>query len=136
MRACLLLLLFSGIPAVAQSETNIACVERLEIPAYPILAMQARIAGALTATVLLGSDASVGKISAEWSSTFKKGDMFQSAVEKSLRSSTFASACAGKELKLVFNFVMAESLPPPETRFSFGYPNKFWITAPHPLVQP
>jgi len=66
MRAYLLFL--AGLPLMAQTETNIACVERLEIPSYPALAKQARIAGAVTATVLLTNDASVGKISSEWTS--------------------------------------------------------------------
>jgi len=73
MRAYLFLLILSVLPAIAQTETNIACVERVDAPAYPLLAKQARIAGVLTVTVLLGSDASVGKISADWISTFKKG---------------------------------------------------------------
>jgi hypothetical protein len=62
--------------------------------------------------------------------------MFQSAVEKSLSASTFAKSCAGKKVTLVFNFVLAERLLPQETRFSFGYPNHFWIAAPPMLVQP
>ena len=51
------LLILAGLPLMAQTETNIACVERLEIPTYPILATQARITGVMTTTVLLGADA-------------------------------------------------------------------------------
>jgi hypothetical protein len=136
MRACLFLLIVSGVQAVAQSETNVSCIERLEIPSYPPLPKQARIAGIVTASVLLGSDGSVGKISTELSSTSKSHDMFQSGVEKSLRASKFAKACAGIELKLIFNFIMAENGAARETQFAFGYPNQFWIVAPQPMVQP
>jgi hypothetical protein len=140
MRTCFFLLTLSALPALAQTETNIACVERLEVPAYPVLAKQARIAGVLTTEVLVGPDASVEKISSQWDSQWAAGSkadsIFSSVVEKSLRASTFAKSCAGKKVTLVFNFVLAESLPPQQTRFSFGYPNRFWIAVPSPMVQP
>lgn len=139
MRAYLLLLILS-VPTMAQMETNIACVERLDIPTYPPLAKAARIAGALTTTVLVGSDASVEKIASEWDSQWASGSkadgIFLPTVEKSLRASTFAKSCAGKKVTLVFNFVLAESLLPQETKFSFGYPNRFWIAAPPMHWQP
>jgi hypothetical protein len=139
MRAYLLFL--AGLPLVAQTETNISCVERLEIPTYPPLAKQASIAGALTATVLLTNDASVGRISSEWTPQYapaaKAGaTIVTPVVEKSLRASTFVKSCAGKTVTLVFNFVFAESLQPREIRFSFGYPNQFWVTTPHAMVMP
>lgn len=96
---------------------------------------QARIAGVLKAMILLGPDAAVARISTEWNSSFKRREI-QSAVEKCLRASMFRTACAGKEAELVFNFVLAESGPPGETKFSFGFPNQFWISAPPTMVQP
>jgi hypothetical protein len=138
MRAYLLIL--AGLPLMAQTETNIACLERLEIPTYPPLAKQARIAGALTVAIQLGPDSSVGNVSSEWSpqwaSVAKMAGIFVPVVEKSLRESKFAKSCSGKKVTLVFNFVLAESLLPQEIKFSFGYPNQFWITAPAMLVQP
>jgi hypothetical protein len=108
MRACLFLLSLTVLPAIAQTEMNIACVERLEIPAYPALAKQARIAGVLTTTVLLGPEASVGTITSDWNSRSEQENFFLPVVEKSLRASTFAKSCGGKKITLVFNFVMAE----------------------------
>jgi hypothetical protein len=138
MRAYLLIL--AGLPLLAQTETNIACVERLEIPTYPPLPKQARIAGTLTVGVQLGPDAAVGDISSEWTpqqaSVAKSGGLFVPAVEKSLRASAFLKSCANKKVTLVFNFVMGESPLQQEIRFSFSYPNQFWISAPIPLVQP
>jgi hypothetical protein len=138
MRAYLLIL--AGLPLMAQTETNIACVERLEIPTYPPLPKQARIAGTLTVGVQLGPDAAVGSISSEWTpqqaSVAKSGGLFVPVVEKSLRASAFLRSCANKKVTLVFNFVTAESLLPGEVRFSFSYPNQFWISAPSPLLQP
>jgi hypothetical protein len=125
---------------MAQTETNISCVERLEIPEYPPLAKAARIAGALTVAVQLGPDSSVGNVSSEWSpqwaSVAKMAGIFVPVVEKSLRESKFAKSCAGKTVTLVFNFVLSENPQQGEIRFLYGYPNQFWVTAPIPLVQP
>src|ERR1700691_6746181 len=100
MRAYLFLLVVSGLPAVAQNETNMSCVERLEIPSYPILAKQARITGVLTVTVPLGPDASAGRISSQWASQWnsvsKPEGLFLPVIEKSLLESRFAKSCAGK----------------------------------------
>jgi len=135
MRAYLFLLILSVLPAVAQPETKIGCVERLEIPTYPPLAKQARIAGFLT-TLLLGPEASVGTITLDWSSQSKQENIFLPVVEKSLRASTFSKSCAGKKVTLVFNFVMTENPRAQVTTSFFGYPNQFWIAAPLALVQP
>jgi len=63
-------------------------VQRLEIPTYPPLAKQARIAGALTVAVQLGPDSSIGSISSEWNpewaSLAKACGIFVPVVEKSL----------------------------------------------------
>jgi len=140
MHTYLFLLILAGLQAIAQIETNIACVERLEIPAYPALPKQARIAGVLTTIVLLGPEASVGGITSDWSSQRSSGskieNLFLPGVEKSLRASTFAKSCAGKRVTLVFNFVLSENPRLQETTSFFGYPNQFWIAAPIPLVQP
>jgi outer membrane biosynthesis protein TonB len=114
---------------MAQTETNIACVERLEIPAYPPLAMQARIAGVFTASMRIGADGSIGNISSQFVPESTKSVMFVSAVEESLRASVFAKSCAGKQVSLVFNFVIAEPGASTQLKFSFGYPNQFWIVA-------
>jgi hypothetical protein len=140
MRPCLFLLTVSVLPAIAQTETNIACVERLEIPAYPALPKEARIAGVLTATVLIGPEASIEQITSDWNSPstsgYKRENLFLPAVEKSLRRSTFTKSCAGRKVTLVFNFVLSENPRLQETTSFFGYPNRFWIAAPMMLVQP
>jgi hypothetical protein len=135
MRAYLLIL--AGLPLMAQTETNIACVERLEIPTYPALAEQARITGTVIATVVLGFGSSVASISSA-SDHGKAHPLLIGGVEKSLRASKFANACAGKQVELIFNFVL-EGTPvgshPPQT-ISFAYPNQFWIATPPLLLNP
>jgi hypothetical protein len=133
MRAYLLIL--AGLPLVAQTETNIACVERLELPAYPALAKQARITGVSTIVVLLGVNALVQKISSTWTGT-KNGGVFVPDVERSVRTS-FAKTCAGKAVTLIFHFELGEHLMEnQQPTVSFGYPNHFWITAPPMHWQP
>ena len=135
MHVCLLILL--GLPLVAQTEANIACVERLQIPTYPILAAQARITGVVIANVLLGPNGSVDTI-ASASDRGKAHPILLGGVEKSMRASTFAKACANKRLELIFNFVI-EGTPvqrPTESAISFRYPNQFWIATPPLLVNP
>ncbi|MGB6943435.1 MAG: hypothetical protein WA634_02045 [Silvibacterium sp.] len=123
--------------AVAQpnqdADSNMSCVERLQMPLYPPLAVQARISGSVTATVAVGSSSSV-------QTTLSRGahDLLNSAVEGALHSSTFRKTCIGKSVTLVFNFVIDEKLRPGRfpQRASFGYPNQFWITVPPRLVEP
>jgi len=116
MRVCLFLLI-SGLAAVAQTETNIACVERLEIPTYPPLAQQARVAGVLTASMQLGADGSIVEISSQFAPTHKKEGMLVSVVEESLRASTFAKSCAGKQVRLIFNFVFTQAKASTQLKF-------------------
>ncbi len=82
-------------PALAQSnqesETNMSCVERLQMPVYPPLADQARIAGSVTATVVVASDGSI--------QTEVVGHALLSpAVEKAIRASAFRKTCGGKSV--------------------------------------
>jgi hypothetical protein len=120
-------------PAFAQTnqdaDSNMACVDRLEMPVYPPLANAARITGSVTATVVVASDGSL--------QTQAVGHkLLAPAVEKAIRASTFLVTCGGKSVRLVFNFVLAENLAPDKLsqRVSFGYPNQFWISVPPPSV--
>jgi outer membrane biosynthesis protein TonB len=133
MRTPLPLLIVAAFPAFAQTDTNIACIERLDIPAYPPLAKQARISGAVTADVIVAPDGSAQSITSTTESETRPHPILLSSVERSLRTSTFAKTCAGNHVKLVFNFVLSEGMAP---IVSFGYPNRFWITAPPMMVQP
>ena len=52
-----------------QGDSGAACIERLEIPDYPILARQAVISGTVTAIVLLSTEASVQSVSTKAETT-------------------------------------------------------------------
>jgi hypothetical protein len=115
-------------PALAHSnqeaDSNMSCVERLEMPVYPPLAHQARISGSVTATVVVASDGSI--------QTKAEGHkLLAPAVERALRASAFRSDCSGKSVRLIFNFGFDSD---PGKRVSYGYPNRFWISVPLPTL--
>jgi len=112
-----------------EPDFNIACVERIPMPAYPILARQMQVEGTITATVVLSPQASVQLITTEFASKAPKvtGSLIQT-VEDTIRGAVFRVACGGKTVSLIFDFkisgVAAES---PKQSVAFGYPNKFWV---------
>jgi hypothetical protein len=113
------------------AESNVSCVERLQMPVYPKLAEAARISGTVNATVVVPSDGPVQMKVAGHS-------ILAPAVEKALRASTFRKACSGKSVTLVFKFVLADEFDPDKLpqRVSFGYPNQFWISVPPRVAEP
>jgi len=121
------------------TESNVSCVERLQMPYYPPLADQARISGTVTATVSLGTDGSIQNTTMDMgaaSTTAKR--LFPPEVHKALRASGFHKGCGGKSVTLVFHFVLGEQSDPhglPQA-VSFGYPNQFWISVPPMIAQP
>jgi outer membrane biosynthesis protein TonB len=86
-------------------QTNMSCVERLQMPVYPLLADQARLSGIVTATVLVASDGSI-------QTKVVGHSILGPAVEKAIRASAFRKTCDRKSVRLVFNFVLGENLDP------------------------
>jgi outer membrane biosynthesis protein TonB len=141
--ASLALLIFSW-AAFAQSgaekESNMYCVERLQMPVYPPIADAARISGTLKATVTLDSDGSLRQpiVTDMGTASASAKRFFPPAVDEALRRSSFHKDCGGKSVTLVFTFVLGEDLDPNHLRqtVSYGYPNRFWITVPAKIMQP
>jgi len=116
---------------LVEPNTNIACVERIQIPAFPPLARMARVEETINAAVLLSSRGSVRAIS-----TGKGHPLFLPSVEGVIRAATFHSECAGKTVTLVFDFRLAGlGSEQPMQSVTFGAPNKFSITV-KPLPPP
>jgi hypothetical protein len=131
MRLALFCLTLVGMAYAQDSESNMSCVERLQMPLYPPLASQARISSSVSATAIVASDGTAQtKITGH--------PILAEAAEKALRASAFLKSCGGKSVKLVFNFVLGENFDPDKLpqRVSFGYPNQFWISVPPRVVQP
>jgi hypothetical protein len=125
VRLLLILAACLGVASAQDTESNMACVERLQMPLYPGLAHQARISGTVTAAVSIPAEGAV-RIDA------KGHRLLAPYVEQAIRASTFRKACAGKSVKLIFNFSFDEDR---YKAVSFGYPNQFWITVPHPVIE-
>jgi Gram-negative bacterial TonB protein C-terminal len=132
----LLTLALCSWPALAQSnqevDSNMSCVERLQMPVYPPLARAARIRGSVTVTVSIAADGS------------KKTTMSPSAhllltaaIETALQASAFRTSCAGKSVTLVFNFVFGSELDQGRLpqRVSFAYPNQFYVSTPPQIIE-
>ena len=126
MRLLLMLAACVAIASGQETETNMSCVERLQMPLYPRLAQHAGISGQVTVRVSISTDSAVNMES-------DGPHMLVPYVERALRASTFRKTCGGKVVQLVFNFDFDED---PYKAVSFRYPNEFFITVPHAPVNP
>ena len=120
-------------------DSNLSCVERLEVPGYPRLAAQADLGLVISATVVLAPDATIQETKLTVAGPFeKRRSLFAPAVQSALARSTFQRACAGKSISLVFHFVLDDHPKYPEyvDRISFVYPNQFKILTRRPHFQP
>jgi hypothetical protein len=98
------------------ADSNVACVGRLNIPAYPALASAARIEGTITATIRLSShEVSVA-------AGPNAGPILSSAVERAIGESEFRTNCIGKTVTLIFEFKLGT-----DEKHFFQPPNKFLI---------
>jgi hypothetical protein len=118
--------------AFAQSDqdvdSNMSCVERLEMPVYPPLAHMAQVSASVSATVIASAN---GPLQITFSP--RAHPLLAPSVENALRASAFNKACAGKPVSLIFSFVIDKQLEAGhKERISFGYPNRFWISVPPP----
>ena len=91
-----------------EPDTNIACVERLEMPLYPPLAIQAHVEGTVTASVLLSPQGSAQLITTEFDSRTRKvyGALIH-VVEDAIREGAYRPNCAGRTVVLIFDFKIA-----------------------------
>ena len=114
---------------------NIGCVERLEMPDYPMLPRQLRIQGIQTVKVVLSEQAAVQTVetSIQARPTVVKEDFFREHAEKALKNSRFSKTCGGKTITLVFHYEFRED--DNKSLAAFGPPNHFWIRAgPFPFM--
>jgi hypothetical protein len=139
-----LALVFLSWAAFAQSssetESNMYCVERMQMPVYPKLADAARVSGTLKATVTLDSNGSIHQpiITDMGNASATAKRLFPPVIQEAIRRSRFRKNCAGKSVTFVFYFMLSEELDPnhlPQT-ISYGYPNRFWISVPPRTFQP
>src|SRR5690349_21811846 len=91
--------------AKAQSDPNMACVERIEIPRYPTLAAQARLEATITASVVISREGSAERVDVQAESRSASAEsIFGPPVRKVIRDARFRSHCAGETVRFVFHF--------------------------------
>jgi len=136
MRYCVAALLAMSGPGIGMAqnpfepETNIGCVERLRMPAYPPLDRQAQVEATITASVLLSPKPTVQQqVTTQFKSkTQRAAAILMPTVEKAIQEAGFRSDCTGKTVVLIFDFKVAgPASSNPKQSVSYGYPNKFWI---------
>ena len=117
----------SGQPGPAESPSNVECLERLEIPDYPILARQGGVENIQTVKVLLSDQATIQSIEQSLQGKLVKIDrLFKEGAEKALKNSRFSRTCGGKTVTLVFHYEIRDD-PNTSSLFAFGPANHFWI---------
>jgi hypothetical protein len=135
----LLLLLCVTFWGCGDSETtdasNMRCVKRLKMPAYPAIAQSARASFEVTAVVSLEANERVQSVAFEGDSDGKPANqnLFKPTIEKAIRESEFEPACAGKAVRIVYLFRM--NMPSGITAIAaswFGYPNRVEVWAVSP----
>ena len=117
----------SGQAGLAESPSNIGCLERLEMPDYPPLPRQARIQGTQTVRVLLSEQATVQTVESSIQvRTTAVEKAFRESAEKALKNSQFVKTCGGKTITLIFHYEYRDD-PNRSSLVAFGPPNHFWI---------
>jgi hypothetical protein len=122
----------------ASDNSNWACIEKLKLPVYPLLARQARLAGTLTVFVDIGADGTVERIGArsKLNNDRAQGVMF-SPVEKTIRSSVFKRECTGKRVTIEYEFsINGDASDRDQQDVAFGSPNRIFISTRPPHFQP
>ena len=124
----------AGICALASASqvapaSNADCVVRLQIPSYPYVARVSNSSGAVRAVVALGEGGTVQSQQFELISNPKNMKIFQPAIERGLKASTFSKTCAGRTVRLAFRFKMGAA-----DEVWFQYPDTYEITALPPLI--
>jgi hypothetical protein len=118
--------------------SNIACVDRLRLPTYPLLAQQARISGTVHAAVGLSATASPERIEIGPAPNAPPvRGLLKAPVEKAIREAIFKKDCSGKTVELVFVFeIRGDAEETPKQTVSYGFPNIFRIESEAPHFQP
>jgi outer membrane biosynthesis protein TonB len=115
----------------SQGDSGAACIERLQIPDYPPLAIQAAISGTLTTSVVLSPQATVQSINTDAKMARGAGaPILVVPVENAVRQATFRPNCGGQTVVMIFHFEFGKTLSyKPKQSVMFGYPNTLWIVS-------
>jgi hypothetical protein len=125
----------SGQAGPVESQSNLECLERLEMPDYPPLPRTAAVQPIQTVKALLSEQATVQIVESSLQPKSTGTDKyFKESGEKALKNSEFSKTCAGKTVTLIFHYEVRQDYN--KSLFAFGPPNHFWIRYGPVYVQP
>ena len=136
-----LLVATSNLARAAQSDDSrpASCFVKMQLPSYPLLARQARIAGTFQTSVELDDEGHVLRVASRSNASYSQvKTILYPAVEASIRASIFSRSCANQTLTMVYHFVLGEgaaSKSPRDTLW-FSYPNEFFVSTSPEFYQP
>jgi hypothetical protein len=126
--------LILSVPAQAQQKptpavSGLACFENLAAPEFPPAALQAHVDGSVWATVKVSQQSTIEKIDTEVVSAWSDGPkLLVPPVEKVIRAAKVNPACAGKDVPIVFRYLISGDPEPSPTATSRTLgPNVMWI---------
>ena len=116
----------AGAAEPSTDSSNVVCGLRIHMPNYPVIARAARFAGTAIAVITLGDDGQV--VATEVTGVHP---LLKAEVEKEMRASKFSPRCVGKQVRLIFDFlIIGEPVANPHSNYVFVPPNKFVVSTP------
>jgi hypothetical protein len=128
----------AAVQGTQPANPNIACMIKLPMPRYPLLAAAARIQGTITAHVILSPKSSLERVELEprLEST-DRNHLFAQPIQDAVRHASFKSDCKNMTVTLIFHFVVSDTEREyPQQELAYAYPNHFWISIGAPHWQP
>ncbi len=105
MRQLIAVLASCFLPLVAQEPTGLACILRIGPISYPALSWGAEYSGVVTAVVTVGNLGDARNVRTE-DQPNEWGAALDREVRNSIASSLFDSACAGRTVRIDYQFVL------------------------------
>lgn len=120
--------------AGASGTGGVLCIDRLDIPPYPLLGVQAQVTGTVKAEVLLDQSSTASDIRIESRDT---GGLLPNHVRSLLQAAKYSRQCASATVRLVFHFELkGPATDRPKTSFAFTAPNEFWVISRPQQINP
>ncbi len=118
------------------NSTGLDCVERLEVPQYPVVAQGARFRPDVEASISLKADGSIETTRLASSAPALVVKLFEREIDRAIRSSRFSANCRARVVTVVFQFRLTANVGDDYRGVFFGFPNRFEIVASEPRVNP
>ena len=126
-----------GCTSQPPSDGTLRCVKHIDVPLFPAIADSARAQATIEATASLGAEGELRTLSlVPVSGQTMEAKLFLPAVGGAMSTATYAPACAGGAVHVVFDFrLTTRSDPGPSVHLvAFEAPNRFRISVTPPVI--